>query len=324
VKFLKNIQFNYYQKLLDTLYQENKLPELKEILLELRKKDKQLFYHFAIKYLPEMIHNFNFENLFNKKIIWLNSFYKKDIKVLTSFLDFYLNSNFSSSFSILDYSDLISEISNDYDLFTDQKLTFEEYVRNNLFFQFLITEREEDYIFLINNSAFFEQREIKNYFTFTNLCLSYVYIINNPILIFSDYVSNHKMDKDQAITEICNLHQNSNFKLVGQNEIIEPSQSWNINVQSWTGNNVLNTFNGHILKKDAIFSNGLDVFSEIIAHLNQAGISIDLNYEKIAEFVDYDKVLEKTDTNPEVFSNKIKKIFHRECYDMAKKFDYDF
>ena len=118
--------------------------------------------------MPKIIHNFNFENLFNKKIIWLNSFNKKDTKVLTSFLDFYLNSNFSSSFSILDYSDLISEISVDYDLFTDQKLSFEEYVRNNLFFQFLISEREEDYIFLVNNSAFFEQKEIKNYFTFTN------------------------------------------------------------------------------------------------------------------------------------------------------------
>ena len=109
--------------------------------------------------MPEIIHNFNFENLFNKKIIWLNSFNKKDTKVLTSFLDFYLNSNFSSSFSILDYSDLISEISVDYDLFTDQKLSFEEYVRNNLFFQFLISEREEDYIFLVNNSAFFEQKK---------------------------------------------------------------------------------------------------------------------------------------------------------------------
>jgi len=324
VKFLKNIQFNYYQKLLDSLYQENNLPELKKSLLELRKKDKQLFYHFAVKYLPEMIHNFNFENLFNKKIIWLNSFNKKDTKVLTSFLDFYLSSNFSSSFSILDYTDLISEISLDYDLFTDQKITFEKYVSNNLFFQFLISEREEDYIFLVNNSAFFEQKEIKNYFTFTNLCLSYIYIINNPILIFSDYISNNKMEKDQAITEICNLHQNSNYKLVAQNEIIEPSQSWSVNVQSWTGNNVLNTFNGHLLKKDVIASNGLDVFSEIIAHFNQVGISLELNYDKIKEFTDKEKYLEIRNKNPEVLSNKIKKIFHRECYDMAKKFDYDF
>ena len=72
------------------------------------------------------------------------------------------------------------------------------------------------------------------------------------------------------------------------------------------------------MKKDAIASNGLDAFSEIIAHFNQVGISLDLNYDKIKEFTDKEKDLEKSNKNPEVLSNKIKKIFHRECYDMAK------
>ena len=38
--------------------------------------------------------------------------------------------------------------------------------------------------------------------------------------IFSEYIANNKMDKDQAITEICNLHQNSNFKLVNEMKLL--------------------------------------------------------------------------------------------------------
>jgi transcriptional regulator with XRE-family HTH domain len=69
-------------------------------------------------------------------------------------------------------------------------------------------------------------------------------------------------------------------------------------------------------------NNNIDTYAEIIAHLNQAGLNVPLDYDKIKQFFEQIKISNKINYKDFEISNQIKKIIERDCKEMMKKFNY--
>ena len=323
MNLIKNIKKNYYNNLFDNHLKEENYKQLVSDLKHLSQKDKKLFSNIAPEYFIETYHNYSEEGLLNKNLVWLNSFHKQDISVLQNFLEYYLPSAFDREFEFIDFSkEFISLIKEDAN--QEETFSFDKVLDLNEVFQFLISQKCNKYKFIINNSAFFEIVDLKKYFTYTNLTCAYVYLIRNPVSIFQD-LCRQDVSKDEAINTVLHLDGRNPFIKIGEHLIEENTQSWETNVNSWTNENVLNTFNGLLIKYENLYEDGVQIFAEFIAHLNMSGLNIKLDYEKIQEFI-----INQKDTPPFVpstpveISNNTKKIFYRQFEDTAKKFQYEF
>ena len=80
-----------------------------------------------------------------------------------------------------------------------------------------------------------------------------------------------------------------------------------------------------MIKHENLNDDSIQIFAELIAHLNMSGLNIELDYEKIQEFVSTQQEKSQSITNsPSQISNNIKKLFSRQYGTTAKKFLYEF
>ena len=323
MNLLKNIKKNYYNNLFDDYLKTGNYKQLIIDLKNLSKKHKKLFSTIAPKYVSASYNHFSEDDLLNKNLVWLNTFYKKDITVIKNFLEFYLPSSFNNDFEFIDLSEefinFFKEISD-----TNKKITFDNMLDFNELIQFLISQKNNKYKFIINNGAFFEIVEANKYFSYTNICCAYIYMIRNPLNIFQD-LCDQNISKDEALNYILHLDGRNQFYKSGEYQIEESTQSWEINVNSWTNENVMNTFNGLLIKYESLFDDTMQIFAELIAHLNMSGLNIELDYEKIQEFISDQKesLFFVPSKNVEI-SNNTKILLSRQIEDTAKKFQYEF
>ena len=141
--------------------------------------------------------------------------------------------------------------------------------------------------------------------------------------IYADQVNfKNNLGKEEAINNIVNTNIHFKTYVVDDFEIDQNTQSWNINVKSWTSDNVINTYNGLVVQHSDLENNNIDTYAEIIAHFNQAGLNIPLDYDKIKQFFEQIKISNKINYKDFEISNKIKKIIERDCKEMMKKFNY--
>lgn len=323
MNLIKNIKKNYYNKLFDEHLKAENYKQLVSDLKALSYKDIKLFSNIAIRYIVEIYNNYNTDDLLNKNLIWLNSFHKDDTKIIKNFLEFYLPTTFNHEFEFLDFSQELSgffQILNE----SEKYISFDKVLDVNEIVQFLISQKNKKFKFVINNGAFFEILETKKYFTYTNISCSYVYMIRNPISIYQD-LCNQNVSKEESLNRVLYLDGRNQIFDNGHHRIEENNQSWETNVNSWTNENVLNTFNGLLIKYENLNDDSIQIFAELIAHLNMSGLNIELDYEKIQEFVSTQQEKSQSITNsPSQISNNIKKLFSRQYGTTAKKFLYEF
>ena len=323
MNLIKNIKKNYYNKLFDEHLKAENYKQLVSDLKALSYKDIKLFSNIAIRYIVEIYNNYNTDDLLNKNLIWLNSFHKDDAKIIKNFLEFYLPTTFNHEFEFLDFSQELSgffQILNE----SEKYISFDKVLDVNEIAQFLISQKNKKFKFVINNGAFFEILETKKYFTYTNISCSYVYMIRNPIGIYQD-LCNQNVSKEESLNRVLYLDGRNQIFDNGHHQIEENNQSWETNVNSWTNENVLNTFNGLLIKYENLNDDSIQIFAELIAHLNMSGLNIELDYEKIQEFVSTQQEKSQSITNsPSQISNNIKKLFSRQYGTTAKKFLYEF
>lgn len=323
MNLLKNIKKNYYDNLFDDHLKAGNYQQLIFDLKKLLKKDKKLFSVIAPKYISETYNYYSEDTLLNKNLVWLNTFYKQDITIIKNFLEFYLPLSLNKDFEFIDLSEefinFFKEISD-----TNKKLDFNNILDFNELIQFLISQKDNKYKFIINNGAFFEIVEAKKYFSYTNISCAYIYMIRNPLNIFQD-LCDQNISKDEALNYLLHLDGRNQFYKSGEYQIEESTQSWEINVNSWTNENVMNTFNGLLIKYESLYDDSMQIFAELIAHLNMSGLNIELDYEKIQEFISdqKDSFFSAPNKNVEI-SNNTKKLLSRQIEDTAKKFQYEF
>ena len=68
-------------------------------------------------------------------------------------------------------------------------------------------------------------------------------------------------------------------------KVYENRKGYNTNVKSWTDENVMNTFKGKIISYDKLMNQTQDVLIEILYHLRQFGMIIDINIDDVKNFI---------------------------------------
>ena len=318
--FLNKIKDKYYYNLLSTFIEKGDVYEirslLKKIFISNNKSDLNIFNSYIIKFLSEQ----KFEKLFNKNLIWVNSFENTSCRYINKFLVNILKHN---EVSFIEPSKYVDELYNFIKTRNIYKVDFEDLCNMSYVYQYFLSEKNED-IKILNSSASFFETASNIYFTHYFLTRSYIYIIKNPYEIFQRNKlknnSNNKINNMQELiagetNDIHHKYENDNYS------VSENRQNWATNVSSWTNPNVIGTFRGFILKEEDLLSDPLQKLSEITSHLIQSGIELKLDYSYLQNYISENPVeIDRLENFN--FSKKELKILDRDIGNVADKFDY--
>ena len=302
---LNKIKYNYNLKIIEDLFIQNKYEEIE---LSLKKFKSNPYYTNLVnlisnKYLSSNKHT----SFFRKKFIWIASFDQNEIEPINQFLNFYLAKNLKNSFHIGGYKELISNtLSNTKGNNFPNIIDFDSIVQNSFLFQNLaLFDNDNEILFANTNAAFFEAPNNK-FLIYPQSTLCSFYVIRNPYKLYEKY-KHHYGSSQGALNEILNsdMQNNENQKL--NYFLNENRQSWNINAQSWLNNNVQNTYRGRVIEYEKLISKPQDTLIEIVYHLKQSGLDLDINFDDIDSFINQNH-LPKEETFSEPLSNKEMKM----------------
>ena len=313
------IKLNYNIKLLDDGFQSQDYNEVQKILQS--NKSSAIYPNlvsYAIqKYLSQEAH-FNF---YRTKFIWLNSYDQRDLSYLENFLKFYFQNNQSATYSFGDYQDQISdalkEIKN---IEIPQFIDFDHVVSNSFLYQlFLLLSSNKNYIFSNIRGAFFESPE-KKFLVYPQTTLCYFHIYRNPYDLYFRYKKDFQ-NSQEALNEIANSNQFSQKKSL-KYQIMENRQNWNTFTKSWTNNNVENTYRGKLIKYENLENAPKDTLTEIIYHLKQAGMSLDIDFDVIDKFIQNNDM--KKINRDQISNQELKLVDNNFESDFLKKLGYSY
>ncbi len=206
--FLQQVKFNYYQNQIKDLISLNNYSEIKQILIRVSQKDEVLFKELLNKFLDNFIGHKELEDLFKKNIFWLNVFDDEELKIITDFLNYYLEKVSPNIVTVLNYSEIfLSKMKKD--------INFKEFLNQNYAMQLDINFSFE-FPVVINNSSFFVSENKKNIFTHEFFTDSYIYIVKNPYDIVSLFI-NHSENKITSVIFGGILERAEPLELTGEN-----------------------------------------------------------------------------------------------------------
>jgi len=195
-------------------------------------------------------------------------------------------------------------------------MNFDQFVSLSNFYQYCLKNCSSINLKLIENQTPFYEINNKIMFTYPVLTKCFFYIIRDPMEVLS-MITNESKNLELSINKLLNLEQKY-FNYRSESSSIElPIQDWATHVESWTGENVVNSFNGYIFNFNEYYIDPIATLAGIIAHLNQTGSPIDLNYLLIEEFVQSNKNFSKKIEGYSI-SNQKKKLIKRQIEKTAK------
>lgn len=309
------IKSKYHENLLNKFMATGDTQEIIKILHNLKKETdpkKNLTLKSAI---DQLVQKEKFSNVFKKNLIWVHSYNMDDCAYLNKFLSFIFTQNNVLFKEAKPYGNYLSEIS-----LSD--ISFEELIQYSYFYQYIISELTDANIIINNSGAFFETIE-KRYFTHYFLSKFYFYLIKNPLTIYKERKAlNPNNDTSENMFGLTSSDMNYSYKTKFNNNSIEENKhNWSTNVLSWTNSNVISTFKGYIINYEKLLNDPQQILAEIVAHIIQCGLKINLDYQQIQLFLDQNPIENKNYENFEI-SNKELKILSRDNYHIGKKFGY--
>ncbi len=318
MKIIQNIKFQYKIKLIEDLLQNSKYSEINSTLSEITKKNPTDSYNLLRNFIQKILNITSEEKILNDNLVFINSFEQIDTKLITKFIDFYLNKVNFPNYEISDYNQkLVSTIGK---IKNEKDITAEDLFQNTLFYQSILTYlKSEKVLFLNNQFAFFSTPSDLN-FTNTRITRCYFLLIDHPYTYYKFYKNKFK-SKDLAMNTFLNSDDEP-LKYNFENSILTVTRkNWAVFNNSWSDPNVANTLRGVILKKTDYFENPDEFFASIVLHLRQSGYDIPLNYSLISEYLSLNPP-EKSNIDIEI-SNHEKKALKREVESFADQFGYD-
>ena len=303
MSIINKIKLNYNLKLLDDLIINQKDKEIIELLRETKEKNKDIFFHLLKHLNHQYSHKPNAENLFQNKLVLINSFQLDDCSYLTKFLKFYFSkTNYEHYFDNL--TDSIAADLNQMKLkYFPKQIDFNHMVEfSDFFINSILLDQNEKSCFLTSNSAFFENHQKTKYLIYPNTAAAFFFIHDNPLKIFS-HLKEKYSNTQEALNELCNMEKSlvSNQKNITNHHVLENRQSWDVYAQSWLDPNVLNTYRGLAIGNEEFALKTEEVLTKVIFHLIQAGLKIEVDYEAIGKFIKDNKFI------PKEFSSDISK-----------------
>ena len=293
------IKLNYNLKLLDDLINNQKNKDIILLLRETKKKNKDIFFHLLKHLNHQYSHKPNAENLFQNKLVLINSFQLDDCSYLTKFLKFYFRKTNYEYFS----DNLADSIAADLDQmklkYFPKQIDFNYMVEfSDFFINSILLDQNEKSCFLTSNSAFFESHNKTKYFIYPNTAAAFFFIHDNPLKIFARLKEKYS-NTQMALNELCNMEKTliSSQKNIINHHVLENRQSWDIYAQSWLDPNVLNSYRGLAIGNEEFSSRPEEALTKVIFHLIQAGLKIEVDYDAIGEFIKVNKFITKKFTS---------------------------
>ena len=299
MSFINKFLFHFHDKSINQLLVQKKYKEFFNYL-KIQKNKENLFYDLSLKYVPEIFSNYDEEALQNK-IIWINSFDRDDTHYLVNFLDYYLKKTSKEFDPIKNYEVEISKFKKKF-----KEIDLNILVNFSYFFQWMIINSSTNHKFIINNVPFFSTENNYN-FTTSNLSQSYINLENNPFAVYKKIRDSNQKDQQVARNLFLNLDNESSNETINDLPFKINKQGWNTFNKSWKDENVMNSLRGITIKKSDINNSPYEIFSEILMHLIQSGLNIDINYDLIESYV---KIFppEKNNLNFELSNKEVKFI----------------
>ena len=314
---LTNIKYQYNLRILEDFISTNNYSEFFDHLEKLKSNHSMYLKLLLNLGNSAILHNTN--DIFKSKIIWLNSFMQEDTAYISDFLNFY-NTNIELTNGEICYYEekLISTLKN---ISNIENITFSDFVDRSYIYQYLILHENTDpIIFLKNNLPFFST---KNNFNFSKNTLtnSYIYIIDNPYIVYQKIKNKFKDNKNLAQNIFLNLDNQSSSIQIDNVNVEMNKQGWHTHTLSWIDPNVTNSLNGKIILKKDLVQNTFDILSSIILHFIQSGSKIKMDYNIIKSFIDQSPPVNETiEIN---MSQKEKKFIEKYIGDILNKFNFN-
>ena len=319
---LKKIKTNYLDKLFSELVNQNDFVKINTELDKLKNEEFELYFLFLNRIINTYLNNDQGQRFFQNKFIWLNSFDLDDTQIIKNFLSFYLSEkldlNLESSLYIKEFQKLPKEL-------IQKNISFEDLVDNSYLYQYEMLKRVDNkYKLLLNNHVFFEKLPNK-FFTHYYLTQCFFYVIKNPIHVYANYRS--KVGSQQSALNFLNGFTEKNQSSLDEEKVLiqNTTKDWSTNVLSWTNTNVIDTFSGQIIKFEELISNPEQILAEVISHLIQAGMEIEIDYDLINNYINNNEdKFSKNVLGEIITSNQENKKLYREHGEVSKKFLYNF
>jgi hypothetical protein len=306
---LNRIKLNYNIKLLDDCFLHEKYEEASDVLFKNR-KNPEIYFNLVNYIHQKYLFQNQYKNFFRKKFIWIVSYDKRETSYINTFLDFYLNSQ-NIKFGIENFSKCYSQTMKDLKVQSiPKKLNFNELINQSQIIQTLIQQSNtNDYLVLSTDAAFFEAPNNK-FLIYPNNSLCYFAIIKNPVEMYKR-VKSQSSNNQEALNYMMNYDLDAEEELLRSNDdeysVIENRQNWNTHTKSWTDDNVQNSCRGKIIKFNELLSNTYELLVDVIFHLKQAGMPVDVDYDKVKEFMQKHKI-ENDFYDIEISNNELKMI----------------
>lgn len=313
--FFNNIKLNYNIKILDDLIKSKDYESIHQLILS-KKNNKNLFYHLIRYIRNNYFHLPDHSRMLKKKFIWLTSFENSDLTFIDNFIQFYLK-NQNLTFLSDSYTNCYSQTMEKIGIKElNPKPSFDEIILETDLYHLLIHYmNNEEYFILKSNSAFFEAPNNK-FFIYPNNTITYFAVIRNPYELYSQYkiINNSQEEALEKLNyfDISKVEKN-NANLSQKYSLMEVKQSWSINAKSWNDENVKDTYRGKIILYSNLFSSPEESLIEIIYHLKQCGLPLEVDYKMINNFLSQNvfekeqKVLEMSNQELKLVSNGLDK-----------------
>ena len=284
MSFLSNVKYKYQTKILYDLLESNH-KDFIETFQKLR-KDKELYFTLASKYLPPILSKNEIE-VCEPKIVWLNSFLSEDISYIKNFLHFYLQKTKNINEDIQEIADKFLQIQNHFSI--NEKIDFNKFVQYSLLYQWLLLDIEEKDFHVVQNSLPFFSSDGGYNFSNPKLTKCYFYVIDHPYSAFAKMKKKLNGDSDQAKQLMFNTDGQNIIQSNENKNFCPVQQPWHIHLSSWQDPNVVDSLKGQIIQLKDILSNPLDTLSSVVFHLIQSGLSLDMKYDVVEEFIQANK-----------------------------------
>lgn len=313
MSFLNKFKYHFHTKQLDDLFITEKHSEIITHLGTLE-NNQQLFYELSLKYISNVINKLN-KDIFDRKIVWINSYLHHDLDYLVLFLENYLNNFNTFSQKIDNYENEITAI-----IKKEKQIDFNAFVNHSYFFQWMILNSHRlNYKFIRNDLPFFSSENGFN-FTKSNITQSFIFVVNHPYAVYQAIKKNNNNDPEIARNIFLNLDHKSIKKKLNDTEFHMNKQGWHTHSQSWLDANVANSLRGKAITIKELQENTYETLSSIILHLIQSGVKIELNYDFIDEFIQNNSF---SVSNTGDISQKEKKFLNGYIDEIMNTYDFE-
>ena len=283
MQLLQKIKREYLVNKLEDLLTNEKYKEFSRELEEIYFNNSQLYLDLFNFFFQKINQNTIETNIFNKNIIFFNSFIESDFILLVDFLHYYFEINSSRQLIVDDYEKKMVECH--LDLKRKTNLDFNELINNSIAYQSMLSYKYKNKILLLKNRNSFFSTQNSLDLTSSLFTRCSLFLLDKPNNIYRNIKLQHGNNKFLAQNIMFNLDNKPNQKNILNFQVDTTTKSYSIFFKSWTDANVMDSLRCLNIDKTSLFEEKVETLAEVVNHIRESGVELKLNYDCIQDFV---------------------------------------